>query len=70
MDALNRAQPAVLRSKHFTQLAALHFLQHIVGPGGHFKTRDQLAPEHFQLALVQGVLVVVNGDHADILSMQ
>ena len=45
------------------QLAPLQLQQHLVGAGGHLKARHQLAAEHLQAALVQGVVAVVVGDH-------
>ncbi|MCY1362044.1 hypothetical protein D9M69_487430 [compost metagenome] len=45
------------------EAAALEFVPHMVDAGGHLEAGHQLAPEHFDLALVQGVLVVVDGEH-------
>ena len=45
------------------QLAHAKLLQHIVPPRGHFKTWHQPTTKNFQLAVVQGVLVVVYAEH-------
>jgi hypothetical protein len=48
---------------HRTQLTPLNLGQHMLNALRHLKSRHQLATKHFQLALVQGVQVVVEGDH-------
>ncbi len=46
------------------QAAALQFMFHMVDAGGHLEARHQFAAEHLDFALVQCVLVVVDGEHA------
>jgi hypothetical protein len=52
-----------VRRLHRAQLAPLQLGQHMIGAGRHFKAGHQFAAEHFKLALVLGVQVVVEGDH-------
>ncbi|MCY1547661.1 hypothetical protein D9M68_837300 [compost metagenome] len=59
-------QRGVVHGRGFqrTERAALQFGQHEVQPRRHFVARDQAAAEHFLLALVQGMVGVVEGFHA------
>ncbi len=45
------------------EAAALQFMLHMVDTGRHLEAGHQLATEHFDFALVQCVLVVVDGEH-------
>ena len=63
MDGFQRGSGKGLRIAHLAQLAALQLGQHMVGAGGHFVAGHECAPKHLKLALVQGVVGVVEGDH-------
>jgi hypothetical protein len=45
------------------ELAPLQFMQDVVNPCRHFKTRHQRTAKHFKLALVQGMTIVVKRFH-------
>ena len=57
-------EPWEARALALTLAAPLQLLQHIVGTRRHLETGHQLATEHFHFALVQDMLVVVDGNHA------
>ncbi len=55
------------RLLHRAQFALLDLGQHMVDPCRHFETRHHPAAEHLLPALVQGVQLVVESDHAQMV---
>ena len=63
LDGGQRRCMEAMRRADVVEPAQLQFGKDEVGAGGHLKAGHQLAAKHFQLALVQGVVRIKEGDH-------